>query len=176
MNAENEADQHFGAGALEHFSWKDTLDLYSARSADLPDALPGLQHRQAAVTQDADHRSARPRVREPCRGLRGDEARRARRSGRRRRREYDSAVMWTSGDHHPGAMHDLPGHFQPSWLSPDDVAAAVPNGGPRPLIGGTILEETLWSCTTCGACMDQCPVLIEHVPKDHGHAQASRPR
>ena len=73
--------------------------------------------------------------------------------------------MWTSGDHHPGAVHDLPGHFQPSWLSPEDVAAAVPDGGPRPLIGGTILEETLWSCTTCGACMDQCPVLIEHVPK-----------
>ena len=29
MNAENEADQHFGAGALEHFSWKDMLDLYT---------------------------------------------------------------------------------------------------------------------------------------------------
>ena len=29
MNAENEADQHFGAGALEHFSWKDTLALYT---------------------------------------------------------------------------------------------------------------------------------------------------
>jgi Fe-S oxidoreductase len=35
----------------------------------------------------------------------------------------------------------------------------------RPLIGGTILEETLWSCTMCGACMNECPVLIEHVPK-----------
>ena len=29
MNAENEADQHFGAGALEQFSWKDMLDLYT---------------------------------------------------------------------------------------------------------------------------------------------------
>ena len=73
--------------------------------------------------------------------------------------------MWASGDHHPGAIHDLPGHFQPSWLSPEEVAAAVPADGKRPLMGGTILEETLWSCTTCGACMDQCPVLIEHVPK-----------
>ncbi|MEA2683832.1 MAG: hypothetical protein QOK05_2160 [Chloroflexota bacterium] len=35
----------------------------------------------------------------------------------------------------------------------------------KPLIGGTILEETLWSCTMCGACMNECPVLIEHVPK-----------
>jgi Fe-S oxidoreductase len=35
----------------------------------------------------------------------------------------------------------------------------------KPLVGGTILEETLWSCTMCGACMNECPVLIEHVPK-----------
>ncbi|MCL2761215.1 MAG: heterodisulfide reductase-related iron-sulfur binding cluster, partial [Desulfuromonadales bacterium] len=38
-----------------------------------------------------------------------------------------------------------------------------------PLIGeegeGTSTEETIWSCTTCGACMQTCPVLIEHMPK-----------
>jgi heterodisulfide reductase subunit C len=33
------------------------------------------------------------------------------------------------------------------------------------LAGNTIKEETLWSCTTCMACMQECPVLIEHVPK-----------
>lgn len=26
-------------------------------------------------------------------------------------------------------------------------------------------EEELWACTTCGACVEACPVLIEHVPK-----------
>jgi Fe-S oxidoreductase len=34
-----------------------------------------------------------------------------------------------------------------------------------PLVGGWIMEETLWSCTTCRACMEACPVFIEHVPK-----------
>ncbi len=29
MNAEDEADQHFGPVTLEHFSWKDMLDLYT---------------------------------------------------------------------------------------------------------------------------------------------------
>ena len=29
MNAESEADQHFGPVTLEHFSWKDMLDLYT---------------------------------------------------------------------------------------------------------------------------------------------------
>ena len=24
-------------------------------------------------------------------------------------------------------------------------------------------EDVLWSCTTCGACVEQCPVDIEHV-------------
>jgi Fe-S oxidoreductase len=40
----------------------------------------------------------------------------------------------------------------------------------RPLIGGPgeggiIDPDVLWSCTTCGACVEQCPVDIEHV--DH---------
>jgi len=40
----------------------------------------------------------------------------------------------------------------------------------RPLVGtagdaGVIDPEVLWSCTTCGACVEQCPVDIEHV--DH---------
>lgn len=40
----------------------------------------------------------------------------------------------------------------------------------RPLIGGAegegiIDPDALWSCTTCGACVEQCPVDIEHV--DH---------
>ncbi|MDQ2806532.1 MAG: (Fe-S)-binding protein [Chloroflexota bacterium] len=34
-----------------------------------------------------------------------------------------------------------------------------------PLAGGVIMDETLWSCTTCRACMTVCPVFIEHVPK-----------
>ena len=30
---------------------------------------------------------------------------------------------------------------------------------------GSVAEEVLWSCTTCGACMEVCPVFIEHVPR-----------
>jgi Fe-S oxidoreductase/nitrate reductase gamma subunit len=33
------------------------------------------------------------------------------------------------------------------------------------LIGEIILEDELWACTTCGACMRFCPVTIEHIPK-----------
>ena len=37
-------------------------------------------------------------------------------------------------------------------------------GGPA-LLGGVIQDETLWSCTTCGACEEECPVMIEYVNK-----------
>lgn len=33
------------------------------------------------------------------------------------------------------------------------------------LLGGVIQDETLWSCTTCGACEEECPVMIEYVNK-----------
>lgn len=32
------------------------------------------------------------------------------------------------------------------------------------LAGSLIRSESLWSCTTCMACMDVCPVGVEHVP------------
>ncbi|MBI4521290.1 MAG: (Fe-S)-binding protein, partial [Gemmatimonadetes bacterium] len=31
------------------------------------------------------------------------------------------------------------------------------------LAGEVIRPETLWACTTCGACEEVCPVSIEHV-------------
>ena len=49
---------------------------------------------------------------------------------------------------------------------PQDVLAEAA----RPFVGSpednaVIAAEALWSCTTCGACVEQCPVDIEHV--DH---------
>lgn len=33
----------------------------------------------------------------------------------------------------------------------------------KKLIGDFISEDALWSCTTCMACMQECPVMIEHI-------------
>jgi len=33
------------------------------------------------------------------------------------------------------------------------------------IVGNIISPEVLWSCTTCGACVEECPVDIEHI--DH---------
>src|SRR5579884_1928483 len=180
IDLEAEDVDHFGSSKLEHFSWKDVLDLYTCTECgrcqthcpafntgkplspktlvtDLRDhAYERLAGGYAATTHST-HQVQGPEASERVAG--GAVAESAAGLG-------EAATMWTTGDHHPGALHDVRGDFQPSWLSPDDVQRAVDAaGGERPLFGGTILDETLWSCTTCGACVDQCPVLIEHVPK-----------
>ncbi len=52
----------------------------------------------------------------------------------------------------------------------ESVPAAARAEADRPLVGtaeegGVIDPDVLWSCTSCGACVEQCPVDIEHV--DH---------
>ena len=37
-------------------------------------------------------------------------------------------------------------------------------GGPDRKLGEIYSEKVLWQCTTCGACENQCPVGIEHLP------------
>ncbi|MGH3451193.1 MAG: (Fe-S)-binding protein [Haloechinothrix sp.] len=50
------------------------------------------------------------------------------------------------------------------------VMGSGPDQAARPLVGtaeagGVIDPDVLWACTSCGACVEQCPVDIEHV--DH---------
>jgi len=61
-----------------------------------------------------------------------------------------------------------------------DIKANLITNGPRlkrkaaavlPLIGngqeqeGSVAEEVIWECTTCGLCLEVCPVFIEHFPR-----------
>ncbi len=53
---------------------------------------------------------------------------------------------------------------------PKDMLASAPEDSEMvvPLINGSdesVSTDAIWSCTTCGACMQVCPVFIEHVPK-----------
>ncbi|HEV2360243.1 MAG TPA: (Fe-S)-binding protein, partial [Acidimicrobiales bacterium] len=43
------------------------------------------------------------------------------------------------------------------------AAAAVEVHDTGPLVPNIIDPDVLWSCTTCGACVEQCPVDIEHI-------------
>ncbi len=39
------------------------------------------------------------------------------------------------------------------------------HGNGKPMVGGIVSEDVIWSCTTCGACHQECPVFIEPIPK-----------
>ena len=65
-------------------------------------------------------------------------------------------------------------YLQAAEAARASLPAAVQDEAQRPLVGpikivegraGVIDPDVLWSCTTCGACVQQCPVDIEHV--DH---------
>lgn len=47
-------------------------------------------------------------------------------------------------------------------LSLRDALKANGRNG-KPLVGEWITDEVLWSCTTCAACVQECPVLIDHL-------------
>ncbi|MFD6344986.1 (Fe-S)-binding protein [Streptomyces roseolus] len=69
-----------------------------------------------------------------------------------------------------GGGKDMEGNEKATAEQLKDVPAAALAEAERPLIGtveenGVIDPDVLWSCTTCGACVEQCPVDIEHI--DH---------
>ena len=104
--------------------------LHLHRVRPLPGRLPGLEHGQAAQSQDLHHghpgHVGRGRARAPPHPELADRARhlRARRHASRRR----------------GALA-------------------------RPIVDTAIPYDAVWDCVTCGACVEACPVLIEHVDK-----------
>ncbi|MCA9231078.1 MAG: (Fe-S)-binding protein [Planctomycetales bacterium] len=46
----------------------------------------------------------------------------------------------------------------------DNLHAGKPIEEFEPIVDEFVSTDELWSCTTCGACMQQCPVSIEHIP------------
>jgi Fe-S oxidoreductase len=49
------------------------------------------------------------------------------------------------------------------FASADRLLSGETGGDVATLVPTTIDPDVLWSCTTCGACVEQCPVDIEHI-------------
>ncbi len=70
-------------------------------------------------------------------------------------------------------IQDLAASLQPEATNAAYAGSPYPHarevagvGGPdRPIVGAgaMIHPDTLWSCTTCRACVEECPMMIEHV-------------
>jgi len=77
----------------------------------------------------------------------------------------EACPAWTAGQPLSPMMiiQDLKtymNHAGPLLLAGKDPEAELE----QPLVGGYIKDESLWACRTCMACVQECPVMIEHVP------------
>jgi len=50
------------------------------------------------------------------------------------------------------------------WIKPADTTG-MQAGLAKPIVDNAIPYDAVWDCVTCGACVEACPVLIEHVDK-----------
>jgi Fe-S oxidoreductase len=135
----------FGAGKIEDFSWKGWLDFSTCTEcgrcqSQCPAWNTGKPlSPKLVITQLRDH-------------------------------AYAKAPYLMAGGRKDMAGDEIGivGDDAEARLAKIDVLALAESG--RPLIGGAeefgvIDPDVLWSCTSCGACVEQCPVDIEHV--DH---------
>src|ERR1700759_4734447 len=143
-------DAEFGRGKIEDFTWKGMLDFATCTECGrcqsrCPAWNTGKPLSPKLVIMDLrDHWMAKApyllgeKTAEPLEGL-------------------DLETVKEEGHHVPeSGFGRVPGH------GPEQAA--------RPLVGtaeqgGVIAPDVLWSCVNCGACVEQCPVDIEHI--DH---------
>jgi Fe-S oxidoreductase len=107
---------HFGAGKLEDFTWKDILDAYTCTECGrCTDNCPAWQTEKPLSPREIVVKL----------------------------RHYASA----EGEH---------------YLNGD-----VANGREMPNIPSTqwVTEDELWACTSCNACVEQCPLFIDQMGK-----------
>jgi len=154
-------DATFGVGRIEDFTWKDTLDFATctecgrcqsqcpawATGKPLSPKLMIMNLREASFAK-APYVMAAQKANDGANPPIG---------------EVDEAVLATM----PQSVKDA---VERPLVGPrDGVAHQDTDGydasGHRDQSGAVIDEDALWSCTTCGACVYQCPVDIEHI--DH---------
>jgi len=59
-------------------------------------------------------------------------------------------------------IQDLKDHLYEAYPYP---FVTKPQEERRDMLSDVITEEVIWDCTTCRACMEACPVYIEHIDK-----------
>jgi Fe-S oxidoreductase len=152
-DAENlSEDTRFGKGAIEDFSWKGYLDFATCTEcgrcqSQCPAWNTGKPLSPKLVIMDLrDHLFAKAPY------LIGGETVAA------------DAPDLAAAEDAVDPTHHVPEAGYPR------LEGSGPGQAQRPLVGdaasfGVIDPDVLWSCTTCGACVEQCPVDIEHI--DH---------
>ncbi|KRV48511.1 Fe-S oxidoreductase [Wenjunlia vitaminophila] len=140
MEGEGDEDAQFGVSQVEHFSWKGLLDFSTCTEC-------GRCQSQCPAWNTGKPLSPKLLI-----------------MSLRDHAHAKAPYLLAGGG------KDAEGEEKGSAEQLAAVPAAALAEAERPLVGtaednGVIDPDVLWSCTTCGACVEQCPVDIEHV--DH---------
>jgi Fe-S oxidoreductase/nitrate reductase gamma subunit len=170
VEAALEAGQSLGAGEVTDLSWKDLLDTYTCTECGrCQDACPasrtGKPLSPKDLILDLKHylveygpvllAGGGPQTADGGRPTAGDGAYGAPPAG------YGPLGIY----HLLPALRRLARPFgETLGRGPTRSTIAPPTPNPA-LVGDVITDEVLWDCTTCRACVDACPVFIDHVPK-----------
>ncbi|MCX5742974.1 MAG: (Fe-S)-binding protein [Proteobacteria bacterium] len=147
-----EDENQWGVKKFEQFSWKSLLDTYActecARCSNYcPAYNTGKNLSPMQLVHDIRYEMLdRVQLRDKIAKLEGEVA----------------SMTAYSTSHGFDATHPHPDlAFTVQQLDATKAEEAA-----MPLMtGGRIAEDTLWACTTCGACQEVCPVFIEHPLK-----------
>jgi heterodisulfide reductase subunit C len=150
LNLEDETQ--WGVGKFEQFSWKSLLDTYActecARCSNYcPAYNTGKNLSPMQLVHDIRYEMLdRIGLRDRQTELEGQIA---------SLEDYSSSHGFDDAHPHPDLV-----------FARDELAKvkAEQDALPR-MTGGRVQEDTLWACTTCGACQEVCPVFIEHPLK-----------
>ncbi len=79
----------------------------------------------------------------------------------------DNCPAWVSGKplSPRKVIQDMRGYMEqraPEYIGASTVGEAVPESSVS-MVSEAVGEEVLWSCTTCAACVEACPVGISHI-------------
>src|SRR5262249_29073982 len=147
-----EDETQWGVGKFEQFSWKSLLDTYActecARCSNYCPAyntgknLSPMQLIHDIRYEMLDRTALRDRI-------------------------TDLSEQVADLESYGKGHGDDDAHPSPDLVfARDQLAAAKRADEEMPkMTGGRVAEDTLWACTTCGACQEVCPVFIEHPLK-----------
>ncbi|GAA4868130.1 (Fe-S)-binding protein [Serinicoccus chungangensis] len=152
---ELDEDAALGVGKVEDFTWKGLLDFSTCTECGRCQEQCPAWHTDKPLSPKMLVKNLRDQHHAVAPWLQ---------AGQEHREAAAKALESAGGPGAEGLPEQLHGIPTTAVIAAQRPLVGETEGDPTvPDGGGVIDPEVLWSCTTCGACVEQCPVDIEHV-------------
>ncbi|MCG8419557.1 MAG: (Fe-S)-binding protein [Proteobacteria bacterium] len=145
-----EDENQWGVGRFEQFSWKSLLDTYACTEcARCSNYCPAYNTEKNLSPMQLIHDIRYEMLDRDALYAERD--------------QLKKQIAEFAGDDQNGEQNHKPAdlvHLEQALAGVESRIEDMP-----PMLGGRIADDTLWACTTCGACQEVCPVFIEHPVK-----------